>query len=463
MDDSSEDLPGDPGPVLVIGAIESARLLCAQVSATGGRSVHLLDPTVDQLAAARAAGPWAGVAIIAHSDVQALRYALLVEQVQPGVHLVVTVFRRTMAHELARLLPNCVVTSPADLAAPTVAAAFLPAPAGAVPVAVTVPEEGAGAGRRGAGPARVAVVDSQSGPRWQDWDRPSSLSRRVRRWLVPRWYGGREGLALTGALGLVSILLIDWVVSMLVLHEGPLTALYAATRIVSTVGPADATSHGAPAWYLVLAVILMLAAIGFTGAFVAGLVEWLVTPRTAGLLGRRQIPTRGHVVIVGLGQVGLRAAVLLQRIGVPVVAIEQSRTADNLALARTYRVPVIVGDGQRREVLARSRAEHALGVAALGSNDVGNIATAIMTRALAPETPVLIRAGEDPMLGETGSLIRLGRVVEVSALTAVWVCRAVRLAAPDLVAGGVAEGEVHVLTAGEWSRESITARCSCSA
>lgn len=447
---SSSDDPG-AGPVLVIGAIESARLLCAHVRAGGGDTIHILDPTADQLADASSAGPWSAVAVIAHSDVQALRYALLVEQVQPGVHLVVTVFRRTMAHELARLLPNCVVTSPADLAAPTIAAAFLQAPGEGIPLAVVEPAQ-----------ADVAVLDPTGVPRVEQWPAHAFGGSRLRRWFIPRWYGGREALALTGAFGLLLILLLDWVVSMVVLHESPLTGLYAATRIVATVGPADATAHGAPGWYLVLAVVLMLAAIGFTGAFVAGLVEWLVTPRTASLLGRRQIPTRGHVVIVGLGQVGLRAAVLLQRRGVPVVAVEQSRSSDNLTLARAYQVPVILGDGQRREVLARARVEHALGVAALGSSDVGNIAAAIMARALAPDTPVLIRAGEDPMLGETGSLLRLGRVVEVSALTAAWVGRAMGSEHPEVVASGLAEGEVHVLSGGAWTREEISARCSCS-
>ena len=58
----------------------------------------------------------------------------------------------------------------------------------------------------------------------------------------------------------------------------------------------------------------MLLGIGFTGALVAGLVEWIVSPRTAALVGPRSVPWREHVVLSGLGQVGLRVGQLLREL-----------------------------------------------------------------------------------------------------------------------------------------------------
>lgn len=444
----TESEPAAPSRVLVIGSIEAARMVCADLASGADEVVHLLEPTAEDIVAAARGGRWSSAAIIVHADVQALRYALLVEHVQPEVPLVITVFRRTMSHELSRLLPNCVVTSPAELAAPSIVAGCTQVD-GQAPLAL-FSDNGVAS----------AVMATDQGVRAVAWEAPRATWQRMSRWLIPRWYGGREGLALVGAGGLLAILVFDWILSMVVLHESPLQALYVATRIVSTVGPADAAGHSAPGWYLLVAVILMLLAIAFTGAFVAGLVEWLVTPRTAGLLGRHQVPTAGHVVVIGLGQVGLRTSVLAQELGLPVVAIERAGIADNFALAKSYGIPVIVGDAQRREVLQRARVERASAVAALGSSDIDNISIAISSRAVAHHTPVIIRAGEDPTSGGTTSLLRLGRVVEVSALSSAWVVEALRGRPPKRIVGGLDEGEVHVESADGWSVRAMSNRCS---
>jgi hypothetical protein len=73
---------------------------------------------------------------------------------------------------------------------------------------------------------------------------------------------------------------------------------------VATVGPAEA--HGAPAGYKLLAAAMMLATIVFTAVFTAGIVNRLLEPRLVGLVGSRTLPRAGHVIVVGLGQVGLR-------------------------------------------------------------------------------------------------------------------------------------------------------------
>ena len=64
--------------------------------------------------------------------------------------------------------------------------------------------------------------------------------------------------------------------------------------------------------------LTLLSAACFTG----GLINRLVDSRLTGLLGRRAVPRRDHVVVVGLGQVGLRLCLLLRECGVPVVAVD---------------------------------------------------------------------------------------------------------------------------------------------
>ena len=65
------------------------------------------------------------MAILVRGDVIALRYALLVEHLLPEVRLVVTLFDRTVAEQLVRVIPNCQGTSPANVAVPSIIGACL--------------------------------------------------------------------------------------------------------------------------------------------------------------------------------------------------------------------------------------------------------------------------------------------------------------------------------------------------
>ncbi len=66
----------------------------------------------------------------------------------------------------------------------------------------------------------------------------------------------------------------------------------------------------------------MIAALGFTAIFTAGLIDRLLDRRLTAILGSRSVPRKGHVVVVGLGNVGLRLCLVLRDLGVRVLAVE---------------------------------------------------------------------------------------------------------------------------------------------
>ena len=104
---------------VVVGDIEVARRTCSELVAHGFVVTHLLHPTDSEMRAALTPAVSA-VAILVRGDVTALRYALLVEHLLPEVRLVVTLFDRTVAEQLVRVVPNCQVTSPANVAVPSI-------------------------------------------------------------------------------------------------------------------------------------------------------------------------------------------------------------------------------------------------------------------------------------------------------------------------------------------------------
>ena len=432
---------------LVIGDLEATRLTCELLRQEGHRTVHLAAPT-DREIADSLSPALSSVVVIVHSDVKALRYVLVVEHLRPGIRLVTTVFDRTVADQL-QVIPHCTVTSPANISAPAIVAACLSQTALAV---IGAPGDRRVL-RRGKGePGRPAIVTTP----WRD-ERQGFLSR-LQRW-APRWVGGATGLMLGGLLGLLGVLLCDWFLAAGVLHESPLRALYAATRVVAGVGPAEADAEDVPGWYLLVSVLLMLATILFTGTFVAGVVDWLQSSRTLGLIGRRTLPRGGHVVVAGLGQVGFRVCLLLKELRIPVVAVERDAGAENVRLARSAKIPVLIGHAEDRAVMRRVNLSRARALAALGSEDLDNVKIAISALAEVPTVRIVLRAGEDDVIAETRSLFRIGRVVDVSAMTALTATLA--LTGRPATAAFVENGDVHVWTETGDVHGTRPSRCEC--
>ena len=342
----------------------------------------------------------------------ALRYALAVAHMSTSVRLLVTVFDRTVGEQLSSLLPQATVTSIADLAAPSLAGPCL---------------DSAWLAAKATGD-RVQVIRSRpDGPSLERavLDLPNRWSRVIARCL-PRLRPHDSGtiLMLAGFLGVISIFLIDW--SWLVVGNGhSLTnAFFEAARVVATVGPAALDHHGGA--YGLFAATAMLVTIGLSAVLTAGIVERLLGSRLLTVFGRRSAPRSGHVIVVGLGQVGIRLCVELRKLRVPVVGVERDVSAPNLRLARSLKIPTVVGHGGDRKLLQELGLSRARALAAVGSDDLDNLAVAVAAHGVSPATRVVMRAGEQEAIAETRSLLPLGVTRDVTRIAALFVVSRLR-------------------------------------
>ncbi|HJQ05733.1 MAG TPA: NAD-binding protein [Nocardioides sp.] len=388
---------------LVIGATTLARRVCAALMDRGHTVDHLLAPDDAELRASLQREV-AGIAILLHQDDVGLRYALAAAHFAPGVPIVAAIFDATMSEQLHRLLPSCIVTSPAELAAPMLVAACLGDGAALFPTA--------------RGRAEVVAVDT-AGVTHRAWrrsfaERMRALRGRIAGQLRPHDAGSR--ILYLGLGGATLALLCDFIWLVGVGTPWP-EAFQEAAQVAATVGPEG--RHGEA--YGVFAGLAMLLSVLFTGMFTAGLVDMLLGPRLIGLFGSRALPRAGHVVVVGLGQVGLRLCRHLQALGIPVVGVERDGDARWVEVARNLGIPVVIGNGVDRAVLERVRISHAVALAAVGSADLDNISVAVSARGVAPEARIVLRAGEHELISETASLLPLGETRDVTRLSSAYV------------------------------------------
>lgn len=391
--------------IVVIGRTDVGRRVCSLLSSIGVSVVHLHEPS-DAEVREELGKDIDGVAVLLHDDIKALRYGLMVHHIRPDARLFVAMFDRTVRAQLRSVVPECVLLSPAAISVPAMVAGAI-APEKDAIRRESIPEVRSWVALKSLGPKGTQV---------EPYHLPESLRKkgllgRLAGQFRPFDSGSR--VLLGGAAGLISVIIADTLVGLS--HAHFLRALYDATRTTATISAPVLPDEP---WILVWATVAALLVMAFTALFAAGIVNHLLSGRHVAIFGRRVVPRFGHVIVVGLGQVGLRLCQELQQLGMAVICIEQNPQARTLAIARNCGIPVLIGDGASKAALEGAGVHRALSLVAAGSEERDNITVAVAALAANPQLRVVLRAGSDDAIDETLSLFTIGSVVDVNGLTA---------------------------------------------
>ncbi len=208
---------------------------------------------------------------------------------------------------------------------------------------------------------------------------------------------------------------------------GWLQALYFTTTIVATVGFGDYSFAREPAWLTAYGIFLIFVGAAAVATLYALVTNFIVTRRLEVAFGQQKATkSRGHVVVVGLGAMGLRVAEGLLAVGRDVVVVERDQNNRFLARARDLGVPVVVGDSTTRTVLLQAGLEHAAAIAAMTSSDLANVETALVARSMSAGHPreqplrVVVRVFDTALADQVERRFAIHAVRSTSALAAPW-------------------------------------------
>jgi Trk K+ transport system NAD-binding subunit len=210
-------------------------------------------------------------------------------------------------------------------------------------------------------------------------------------------------------------------------HLGVISAIYFTVETIATVGFGDFSFSTQPTWMEIFGICLILAGTTLVTTIFALLTNVLVSRRIAQSLGQARIPgMRGHVVMVGLGSVGMEVLDGLLKRGRDVVVVERDETNRYLNQVRQRGVPLVLGDSTLGQTLDSVNLSRAASVAIVTSDDLTNIETGLAVRDRLgdrwAEVPVVLRVFDR----------ELGRRLEQSfAFRHVW--STVAIAAPWFV------------------------------
>jgi len=388
--------------ILLLGDGDLADEVHGALEALETEVVRLEEPSQSDVAAVFENGQVERAVVVSGDDAFALRSALMVRDADPDVELLITYFDQATAPELCERIGRCRVTSMAEIVAPTLAGPCLDESLGAVKL-----EDGRVIGVRTDGDEVEEVPV----------DVPGRRRARALLTALAKPYDKSAALLFYGAVGLIAILLVETIAAAIVLDQGVIDAFYGAAKTLVTVDPNDKVTGG-PSWFKVFVSVLMLVALVFEAFFTAGIVNRLIDRRLTGLVGGRAVPRRDHVIVVGLGQVGLRLCLLLRACGVAVVAVDNHEDGENVGKAREAGLPVVIGRGADPSLLSRLSPERAMALAAVTDDDLANLGIGLSALSVHDDLRVVLRVGDGRLANETRSLFEIGIVRDVHRIAA---------------------------------------------
>jgi Trk K+ transport system NAD-binding subunit len=377
-----------------------------------------------------------GLALVDQDDVGNIHTALRAYDLNPRLRLVVRIFNMSLGHRVRTMLDDCVVLSDSAMAAPTFVASALGELA---PSYVRLPGRTLYLARRSevppesvvcgladtTGPTpRMLPVDQENADLvlaiadGRARDRLERLERLPDHRWARRWQLARGLLAyrlVQVALGLVGLLVVGMITLAVAPHGyGWWTAVYL------TIMDAAGTAQPDPALSPVIRGVqigLTLVSISIVPVITAAVVDGLVRARLAHV-GRPPDFLAGHVVVVGLGNVGSRVMRQLHDLGLAVVGVDREETARGVRVARDLGLPVVFGDATRAATLDSAWITNSRAVVLLTSSDAVNLEAALQARVAREDLRVVLRMFDSDLAERVERIFGLDASHSVSYLAA---------------------------------------------
>jgi Trk K+ transport system NAD-binding subunit len=132
-------------------------------------------------------------------------------------------------------------------------------------------------------------------------------------------------------------------------------------------------------------------------AFIPVVTAIVVGARLTGSVRRPPRPPGGHVIVVGLGNVGTSITGQLHDLGFDVVCVDNNPNATGIPMARQMGLPVVIGDAFREATLRAASLDTAMALVSVTSQDVVNLETALNARALKEDLRIVLRLTDDDL------------------------------------------------------------------
>jgi Trk K+ transport system NAD-binding subunit len=307
-----------------------------------------------------------------------IRIALEIRNASASVPIIITLVQSRLGRKLSRHLEHFAFVSPPELAARKfVDAVYAPSMSASVPR------------------AQARGPDTDEGA-------PSRIDP-----LIIRAIGAVAVVALLSAIYFHYSEQLSWV-----------NSFYFVVTTMTTVGFGDISLRESGSVSKIVGIILMLTSVTSAAIIFALITDSLLKQRLALVFGRRRVKLSDHVLVVGMGSVGLKVVEELLNRGETVVAIEEKANGRYLPAIYAKRIPTVIGDAKLERILRDGCLTTARALVSVTNDDLTNLEIGLNAKALNPGARVVLRIYDQVLAQSLHERLDIHFAVSMSSVAA---------------------------------------------
>ncbi|MFC1736883.1 potassium channel family protein [Candidatus Hydrogenedentota bacterium] len=196
------------------------------------------------------------------------------------------------------------------------------------------------------------------------------------------------------------------------------SSVYFVITTMTTVGYGDIYLADAPVGVKFFGNFLMLGGAASLAAIFGMITDYLLRSHFDRVFGLRRKKMRGHTILCGLGNVGIRILEHLHKLGEQVTVVEKAEEGRFIDMTRDLKVPIVRGDMRLVSFLEKAGLKHAKALIAASEDDLANLEAALNARSARPDIRVVLRVFDTNLAEKLEGIFGTKTVFSTSALSA---------------------------------------------
>jgi Trk K+ transport system NAD-binding subunit len=162
----------------------------------------------------------------------------------------------------------------------------------------------------------------------------------------------------------------------------------------------------------------MIGSVATTAVIFALITDSLLRKRLVLSFGSRRIRASGHIVVAGIGSVGLRVVEQLRARGESVVVIDSHENGRYLPAIYAKRLPAIIGDARLERTLRAAGLARAKALLSVTNDDLANLEIGLNAKLLRPDMRVVLRIFDQELAQSLREQLDIHFAFSMSAIAA---------------------------------------------
>jgi Trk K+ transport system NAD-binding subunit len=212
-----------------------------------------------------------------------------------------------------------------------------------------------------------------------------------------------------------SLVLASVLIFMFALKLSFIDAFYFVVTTTTTVGFGDFNFQNSPIWIKLYGCFIMIAGAALLATLFSVLTDNIISKRLGRFVNRNSRKVKDHIIVAGVGSIGLGVIKHLMKFGIKTLVIEKNPENPNIHLFRN-KVPVLIGDASDHNILMKAGIKKAKAFAALIDDDLNNINIILKAKSFNSDLHTVARIFNSDLHKKANSTFDIDNIVAASTI-----------------------------------------------